>query len=49
MRIFSVFLIFSAKVSACVNNIYDEDGELRDEVADFIEDNGLNAGQNGPY
>ena len=49
MRIFGFFLLFSAKVSACVNNIYDENGELREEVADFIEDNQLNSGQNGPY
>ena len=49
MRIFSLFLTFSVKVTACVNNIYDEDGELREEVANFIEDNQLNTGQNGPY
>ena len=35
---------------ACTGNIYDENGQVREEVREFVEENNLNlGGENGPY
>ena len=35
---------------ACTGNIYDDNGQIREEVREFVEENNLNlGGENGPY